>query len=471
MYESMGPPTPFLPFGENNEDVGEDNKVNVTVEYCPLCLGTKRALYCMECIKKGNFTHSKKKPSNKRTETYQEKAKKLQKQLYNRDKLKKRIAEKLAQNESRKKKQLAIIETKRHLNVLQNGLEIATNKCDELEKAIKIYREKANITDRILAKHKVKYKEMVNNLKAHKESHDKTLKLKEIWEKVALERRERVQELVEYIFPITEEKVADISDEEDEEDPITAELRDARHATLIHGKWIHDSASENIYRVVDAPMPGICQSDIASLLANISVEKTPILKPKNSQSYGVAAAFTYLGQLIASLSAILDVPLPEGFANQSLSMAVALLSSSEPSSNLFIMAAICVNRCALLLASSQLVPSDSIRARHAVHNVIATLKSPDLGRIGHFEITERLVCSVDGQLIFDNIDMPNWLISETIDSEEDDADENWEQVPISLPDDGQLVLTRNPSESGAFAVMSSAVASLFTNVSTQTQTK
>lgn len=336
-------------------------------------------------------------------------------------------------------------------------------------KATKVCREKTELSDKILAKHKAKFEELVNTLEAHKKSHDKTLKLKESLGKVADGRKERVQELVEYIFPVTEEKVADLSDDEDEEDSVKAELRDARHATLIHGKWIHDSASENVYRVVDAPMPGGCQSDIASLLANISVEKIPILKPKNSQSYGVGAAFTYLGQLIATLATILDVPLPEAFSNQNLSTAVALLSSSEPSSNVFAMAAICVNRCALLLASSQHVPSDSIRARHAVHNVLATLRSPNLGRIGHFEITERLVNSIDSQHAFDNVDIPNWLTSETNDSEEDDTCENWEQVPLTLPDDGQLVLTRNQSESGAFAVMSSAVTSFFKNVSTQTQ--
>lgn len=69
MYDSMGPPIPSLPFANNEKDIEDESNFCVTVEYCPLCLGTKRALYCMVCVKEGNFSYSKKKSSAKKLET------------------------------------------------------------------------------------------------------------------------------------------------------------------------------------------------------------------------------------------------------------------------------------------------------------------------------------------------------------------------------------------------------------------
>ncbi|GFQ66405.1 beclin 1-associated autophagy-related key regulator [Trichonephila clavata] len=279
---------------------------------CQLCNQCKKHFYCIDCIRNGNFRHSK-------TNIYESFADKKPKQY--------RLNE---EKENLLKKYEAILSRKREVENMRFDIEQRKEKIQLLEKGIKfcktdILKDRKLIEDLKERKHKLikRDKAFTERLSAVKknneifntavESKKSKLKLKQS----ALESliQKRVEELVTYIFPISKAPSSFYKDLASSERQKKAELQEAQTFTYIEGSWTYDNPSDNAYSIVE-PYLIPCDYSPDTNWNEIMVfpASTTNISGDNSDHYNAgyvnSAALAYEAQLVHTISYVMNCQVP-----------------------------------------------------------------------------------------------------------------------------------------------------------------
>lgn len=219
--------------------------------------------------------------------------------------------------------------------------------------------------------------------------------------------RRDIQQLVTYIFPVTEVVLRDeqqrkVTAERSEEAETIAALADAKNTSYIRGKWVfHGSGiSEMQYRIVGPSLPA--NGDYSAYLDWLSDNKDDVPKatakeitPSRVEAYRIVGALTYTAQLTQLLSFYLNVRLPHKIAYGDFCR--KLLNEEQ-----FLRKVCRVNNNILYLAYTQQVKLRALNDQHTLENLLAILDldRSDLGRFGHLDVNNApLMRSVDSLLL------------------------------------------------------------------------
>lgn len=219
--------------------------------------------------------------------------------------------------------------------------------------------------------------------------------------------RRDIQQLVTYIFPISEVVLKDeqqrkVCAERSEDAETIAALADAKNTSYIRGKWVfHGSGiSEVQYRIVGPSLPA--NGDYSAYLDYLSDNKEDVPKttaneitPSRVEAYRIMGALTYTVQLTQLLSFYLNVRLPHKVAYSDF---CRKMRNEEQ----FLRKVCRVNNNIMYLAYSQQVKLRELNEQHTLENILAILdlERSDLGRYGHLDVANApLMKSVDSLLI------------------------------------------------------------------------
>lgn len=223
--------------------------------------------------------------------------------------------------------------------------------------------------------------------------------------------RKSIQQLVEFIFPISEivlkdehkpaitaaNRTAPLATEELE---TIAALADAKNTSYIRGKWVfHGSGiSEVQYRIVAPSLPA--NGDYTAYIDWLSENKEDVpcsptneITPSRIAAYRIMGALTYTTQLTQLMSYYLNVRLPFKVAYSDFCKKLNEEQFQRKVSRL--------NSNILYLGYTQKVKLRSLNECHTLENILAILdiERSDLGRFGPHEISNApLMKSVDSLL-------------------------------------------------------------------------
>ncbi|XP_076042702.1 autophagy related protein 14 [Oratosquilla oratoria] len=407
---------------------GYSARVSGQVERCPLCNVKSTAFYCKECVRNGDFCHSKK----KNLERYAEK--KIRLERLRRDlTVQEEEAKRLYTTSTRHlllKEQKE--EVKERLKLLRLIL-VKTKENIEHTKSQSRELEKNNAVLRLQLPDQWKRLQVMKETAAKKQERlqEKRQELQVCESQLKEVIRGNVKELVTYVFPITQ--VTPTTSSLVESDPAVHDtvsaLAEASQTTYVRGRWVYtDLTHQTQYRIVHPLLPGSGDYSAYNLFTPGHTEDMEMEKEEQSHAHGICAGLTYLNQLVNILAFYLDVTLPKKICYSEF----CLNKLSEAKFNLRVAQ---LNANVVYLCLSQNVPPHFIRPVQTVANVLALLDTQisDLGRQGAVDIAESIVESLDEMMVQD---------AEDSDSDEDTLSAEWETVPNIPHLEQSLVPTR-----------------------------
>ncbi|XP_067617272.1 beclin 1-associated autophagy-related key regulator [Eurosta solidaginis] len=447
--ESFNAPNLKFNVSSSSEDVARDTTGHrnsedlLSVRYpCPLCGKSKQQhnFHCCSCVRNGNIVHSNVAGCTQKENLFDKQQKYMKvkgtlKDLGNRYEQFMR-AQRSSENvkwEIKHKKQRIkllnrLIAEKRALLIKrkEQGDQLCKGNNDKRKQLpnypIKVKALEDYVYDRVEKIHKLR------------DRHD------EMMDKVQQATRHDIDQLVRYIFPISEvvlrdEKrlktiIGDVRGGESEgcesnESDRMEQLADAKNTSYIRGKWVfHGSGiSEMQYRIIAPSLPG--NGDYTAYLDWLSDNKDDVPKndgnliaPSRISAFRIIGALTYTTQLAEILSYYLNVRLPHkvsyGDFCRKLNEEQFMRKVTRLNSNI------------MYLAYTQQVQLRNLNEKHTLENVLAILdvERSNLGRHGFYEISNApLMKSVDSLLKG---------IETATESESEDENSlrlDWESVP------------------------------------------
>ncbi|CAL1546881.1 unnamed protein product [Lymnaea stagnalis] len=453
--------------------IKEGKIVKVAFEKCPLCFENRGYLLCDTCINGGEFTHTQRidGPSFRQKEAKWNEAKRERDQLCRRFELEiediERANAKRTEIELIKRKitllKKAITETKAKCN--SDSLELKQNKRKRRDSQNRLYhsqtvclkglsaRVKAlselpsqrlpslrdlcevdfnkdcdvkqliQLASRTLHGQQQEVKESKEGTNVYHKSVPVLMTELDLYHQYLAYRRSHFLETLQHrIFPI--EEVFALGDSDNLEMSMATALKDACETAFIGGRWVHgDHRGENHCTIVGSTL-----ADYSGSLSAISLfvmssrhaSENPEKIPVGNPSYGVHSALMYTTMFVTLASHVLDVHLPR------------LCSLKEIKDDLseqdFCNYVWRLHQNILHLAYSQNVDPDMLLDNLSLHNVLAILRCPTLGRNNAFVPSYNLPVEVD-------------LCPLEYESEGDvdpaaadmDLTRDWERVPTSLP--------------------------------------
>lgn len=340
-------------------------------------------------------------------------------------------------------------------------------KRNNIELLTKLLKEKRENNDKLLATKKKhhdnnrnlrivlpKYEDKVNKLGDYVcEGREKNDKSREKCEEFQLElktvRREYIEKLVRYIFPISQivasstslRLLSDLKDSQNSRrssnDSLQPELRDeiaeAIRTAYIRGRWVsqQESHGELQYIIVAPSIPSngdysaycdwiIHNKDLPNAASNAGNELGSSIQ--KNQAFRISAALTYTCQLVQALSFYLDVRLP-------YKLSYSDFCTNDLPEQKFQRRVARLNSNILYLCYTQNIKLKNIQVTHTLENVSLLLdtKVSDLGRIGYVDASERLAESFDSRLMQD---LDN---GESDSDDENNFPQEWENVSHLTP--------------------------------------
>ncbi|XP_042220107.1 beclin 1-associated autophagy-related key regulator-like [Homarus americanus] len=391
----------------------------IRVERCPLCNQKTKAFYCKECVRNGNFYHSR----MKLPERYADKKLRyfrLRRDLLDQDGEVERLHQAKTRHLLLKEK---VEEVKDRVALLrlvisatkQNTRQVRTQSA-ELYNTNAVRRQQLPLFQLRLSKMKKILQQYQEKIQDKREQ----LAISEAQLKGVV--RGNIRQLTRYIFPITEVQPARSMDTDPEHLDTVSAIAEASQTTYVRGRWVYtDTSHETQYRIVHPLLPG--SGDYSAynlLLMNTGSECEDSDNEERSGGFSVCAGLTYLTQLVNTLAFYLDVTLPK-------KLCYSEFCRIELSEQQFARRVARLNTNVLYLCLSQNVPAKLLRPTHTTPNLLALLDTQvaDLGRQGSFEIAESLVESMEEGMEEDNADGSD-------SEEEEDTDTlsaEWETVP------------------------------------------
>ncbi|XP_068157222.1 beclin 1-associated autophagy-related key regulator [Drosophila tropicalis] len=403
-----------------------------TTTRCPLCCKHQRRYHCRNCVKNGNITHS----TSDEVESLSEKQQKYITIQAGLKAVSSKYERLIQQHKSNENRIMAIKAKRKQLELLQ---QLIANKGKRLV-ALGEQRDELRRANAEKRKNLPKYPNKVKHLEDYVlDRIEKIEQLREthlgLIDNIKQAARRDIQQLVTYIFPITEVVLRDeqhrkMSNERSEEAETIAALAEAKNTSYIRGKWVfHGSGiSEVQYRIVGPSLPA--NGDYTAYLDWLADNKDDVPKttaneitPSRFEAYRIVGALTYTAQLTQLLSFYLNVRLPQKIAYGDFCR--KLLNEEQ-----FLRKVSRVNNNIMYLAYTQQVKLRDLNEQHTLENILAILdlERSDLGRYGHLDVNNApLMRSVDSLLIG---------IETATESESEDENSlrlDWEAVPSLTP--------------------------------------
>ncbi|XP_055600933.1 beclin 1-associated autophagy-related key regulator [Uranotaenia lowii] len=415
-----------------NDD--EDSNLSSNAVKCPLCCYLKRHFHCRGCIRNGDFRHS----SHHLMERFSEKQirfRNLKAALATQEgkcvnllaqrrlccQLKAQIKQKsenianIRQLLAQKKDNITLSQArKKELNEHNRMLRIKLPRCDDKVKVLEDY---------VLSK--------------QDESERRRQCLKELQSKLKQERRENIDKLIKYIFPISQaiSNRSSFSSSDGESKNTINEILEATRTAYVRGKWVLQDSFGEVQHIIVAPaLPGngnysayndwATVNPAADASTKTSDDAARNVSSKNP-AHTIAAALTYTTQLTQIMCFYLDIRLPykvvySDFCTTALSEAQFNRKVARLNANI------------LYLCYTQGCRLNDLQPTHTLENVIRLVgQSSSLADLGRFGPTDRNFClneSADSALA------PHLGAGEDSDSDdESNLQQEWEAVPSNLP--------------------------------------
>ncbi|CAD6995074.1 beclin 1-associated autophagy-related key regulator [Ceratitis capitata] len=418
--ESIIAPNIKFNVSSSSEDICKEsnNQTNPEVDIgrkyeCTLCSKShpQHRYHCGSCVRNGNFMHSKIVDCTQKENLHEKQQRYIkikggikdlsnQYEMFMRDQ---RSGENLLCEIKRKKQRIQLLN--RLVSEKQMLLINRKEKKDLLSKANFDKRKQ-------LPNYPIKVKALEDYVF---DRHEKICKLRdqyaEMMTRVQQETRQNINNLVQYIFPISEVMLKDekrpCDGQEGEQgktrnkvDDTKRHITNAEHISYIRGKWVfHGSGiSEVQYRIVAPSLPA--NGDYTAFLDWLTDNKDDVPKTEGNQippsqinAFRIIGALTYTTQLTELLSYYLNVRLPHkveyGDFCRKLNAEQFYRKVSRLNSNI------------MYLAYTQQVQLRNLNENHTLENILAILdvEKSNLGRHGFYEISNApLMKSVDSLL-------------------------------------------------------------------------
>ncbi|XP_030854864.1 beclin 1-associated autophagy-related key regulator isoform X2 [Strongylocentrotus purpuratus] len=268
-------------------------------------------------------------------------------------------------------------------------------------------------------------------------------------------RQEKVQQLLHYVFPITEiqhtapaeeawqEEARQMSeseaDDKSEEDELVAALAEARRTSYVRGRWVETiNNGEAHYSIVHPNVRVPANGDYSAYVACTLTSEPDVPDPDgeldlHNPGHQVSAMLCYTAQLVAHIANTLDVPLVR-------KVHFSRFCKSELNLRQFSSAVEKLNSSVLFLCFSQAIPPDKLHPHYTMRNLITMVdsKHQDYGRTSDFEVHSDLLLAT-----LTTPNMTSMLSGSGSESQQDSPDddgastgsadqEEWETVPTSL---------------------------------------
>ncbi|XP_076321736.1 beclin 1-associated autophagy-related key regulator-like isoform X2 [Tachypleus tridentatus] len=344
-------------------------------EKCPLCFHSKRAFFCQDCIRNGDFTHSK----SRYPERYAEKKLKLFKGYKERsvllDSCKDRFSSQSRLRHLASKKQQIL----RNIELLELSLK-ENKEILEAEKS-KVQTQVEDIQN--LTSKVPKYKEKLQKVQRYiSHCQNTTETQRELLQTVSTNLKcvikENVSQLTTWIFPLKNIDSREIQDKYETVGPV-ADLAEAQQTTYVKGKWIYTDEDRNLqYQIVKSCLNGNGDYSAYSVWVTQHKESVPSGSGESflrNPGYNIAAALTHLTQLVSVLAFYLNQQLPQN-------LCYSEFCSHELTEEQFAHKVAKLNANVLHLCLSQNVDSNLLSPRRTIPNLILLLDPnvSDLGR-------------------------------------------------------------------------------------------
>jgi len=290
------------------------------LEFCPLCQGRHRVFYCCDCIVKGEFMHSNpRKPGD-----LAEKRLQFESVESRRKKLSTKVSKKLNYTSRIKHLQEEIKMTKQRIKYLNHIVRVkneTTNRSKKEAEKLRIENEKRTLR---LPEFGSKVNKIDQCTKQHMSSlEQQRLNVNQRWKLLTIKRKEHINELTKYIFPIelveleaqtSSRRSSEIT--EDGFDAIMAEMEDAMSTSYIHGRWVSTSMSDGATAIqldgekqwkIVAPLLPANDSLLYSYVASSETLSSAMISPLHT----ILGGLTLTAQLLSQIASAIDIIFPK----------------------------------------------------------------------------------------------------------------------------------------------------------------
>ncbi|XP_045173264.2 beclin 1-associated autophagy-related key regulator-like [Mercenaria mercenaria] len=386
--------------------------LQVAFERCPLCSESKRPFHCTKCVANGKFIHS----NATYPDSYESLHRKWDRTKRERDHVLERFKKETAWLQRQDEKRATIDQCKRNIELLKLSL-AATKDMKEKEKyAFERIRKENQMRYAKGKKHKEKKRLIVEYIEKVADTIEKKKEKLDARHGELMELRQKhINDLITYIFPVSEVKNKGDSMTMGASDDLREALHDASHMAYVRGRWIYSSSQ---YRIVEPALPSHGEYSQYNLMVARTREdgSTEACAPGNPGN-SIIAGLCYTSQLVSVVAHILNVSLPKRQCYSDFCL-------QDLPEKQFNAAVARLNKNVLYLCFSQGVDTENIEPKHTLHNVLLLLRHQQLGRVGSFDVIQDMMDSVEdsnGQSEESDDDLP-------VSHDEPDSTE-WERVP------------------------------------------
>ncbi|KAM7441839.1 autophagy protein 14 [Porites harrisoni] len=410
---------------------------------CPLCNSKRKSFSCENCVKNGNFSHSR----GKYSERYNEASRKLEILKRLKKEYEKRALNILKQTEEAEKLNCEIISRRQKVLLLRLVVEEAVQNLksekdvvDELQRCNQLVKSKQTDLSNSV---QVKAKQMLQcQVVVEKSKKD----LEAVMEKLCEVRRRRISQIQKYLFPIqvnpiyqvlgtplvkdnVVKKVQDIQcdvESDDDDESRESQLAEATRTSYIEGRWVSEEEDLRMQcSINDTCLPA--NADYTAYHEWVKAHRNGSRGPSDEEvfvrnpAFMVTAALTHACQMVELLAVYLDVNLPKRINYSEF-------CQLELSKRDFRSAVDRLNSNVLHLCFTQHVEPSLLHSRRILHNLYTCVNSLHLGRGGPFECHPKLVTVSYESSDSDSSDKTD-VGSEDANSE---SDAEWENLPANL---------------------------------------
>ncbi|XP_055529287.1 beclin 1-associated autophagy-related key regulator isoform X2 [Wyeomyia smithii] len=424
--EGGAPENFHISFG--NDD--DDSNLSAGSMRCPLCSYSKRNFHCRNCIRSGDFLHS----SHHLLERFSEKQLRY-KNLKSAHAIlenkcvhlmaRRRLSCQLRTEIKRKSENIAII---RQLMAQKRGnLQRLQSLKKELQESNREQRIKLPLYDD-------KVRKLGDYVLSKLEENERRREcLVELQNKLRILKRDNIEKLIKYIFPISQavSNRSSFSSSDGESKNTINEISEATRTAYVRGKWVLQDSFGEIQHIIVAPaLPGNGNylaynvwktTNDASSSGGKNEDPNKTMANRNP-AHTIAAALTYTTQLVQIMCYYLDIRFP-------YKVSYGDFCTTALSDGNFSRKVARLNANILYLCYAHGCRLTELNPTHTLEN-LQRLLNPTHAELGRLGPTDRNFClneQVDAALT------QNLGAGEDSDSDESTLHQDWEAVPNNLP--------------------------------------
>ncbi|XP_054718384.1 beclin 1-associated autophagy-related key regulator-like isoform X2 [Uloborus diversus] len=407
---------------------------------CPLCHHLGKIFYCVDCVRNGDFTHSKKKCF----ERFADKKPRKFKIDAERASILKKYEHAFSKRKKIENAKLDIYKCKEKIQLLKESIKSYKDEIHKGQRRIRKLEEE----NAALVANRSQYGEKLTRMREVRKMRDEELeqgerKLGAEIKSLQMVVNHRIKELVVHIFPIT--KVAP-SYFKDSTSGQCAELEEAQKTTYVQGQWVIAGSppDEMEYAVVEPRIPvngdysayiNFCSSRFAGVSRD---ELDQVGKYRFDVAYGISAALAYTAQLVGILAFYMDSHVPKRTSYSDF------CHQEKNPKEKFLHRVAKLNANVINLCLSQQVDASNINVHRTISNLLLLLEndSNKPKSLMSSEVHEDLMESIEESL---NKDLLSLDESDSDDVEADYVHVSEEEEFLSIPEQTPYEPVQQPS--------------------------